>query len=804
MKFFRIVSAITILITVSLFFIWFLIHKTPYIQNKITTFIENTTNTNVQISKIEIYEKNLFSINININKLKLSNPENDKLLVQINKIQTILSLNSFLDGTLPNIFIQDLQVFIKNNENIFNKKIKKIEKEYNKNPNIFLSYNTNLLIKNLQIIKDKIYKFDIFNLKIKDNIPSIYSKGKILSTNKSIDIKKPIEFNISFYIQNFQNISVKKINIQSDFYKLFIEEGNIKFNDTFNSNTANLKGYIYFNSFKKLPAFIRNYSKYISDIKTGKILLQYNGPLQKFSIENSKNFQLHIPVKQATIKVNSYTFKNIKGNINFQNNNIKANITGFTNQVIINDLNLEIIDNFGIIKGYVRITSSSNDFINSVQKIIKNNLEYVTKTINFSGKNITDIYFRIPLKNKKAKNIFTFKSSFQKQNINYDKYNINAQIVNLTTTYKKDKLSIKGYLNWQNKKINLQASFIDEKLQAKIAYDDVITTIKEKSTDSFYINVTSPQVMAEAFWYKNNSNKSSIINIEKISTTSKIFFQSLATSITIDRDLKININKFLLDSYIISSITIDITKVDKNNKKITIIGYINSEKITIKGFFNNKITQLSFNSNGSSLGNFLKNKSYLLSKKFDISGILKCNCNPFNMRLNKIKSTVTIKVDDGVFTKQKAGLGRIFSLLNVKSLVSVFKLKVFDNLQKNLKNDGSFSFDKIRGTLVLSNGLAYTKKILLNSRISDIRVNGYSDLINRIYDYKVYLTPRIAETLPIAAALLGGGLVGVGIWSIDKLIFDGKLIDKIFEIEYKVEGNWSNPVITQKNVRELK
>jgi len=59
--------------------------------------------------------------------------------------------------------------------------------------------------------------------------------------------------------------------------------------------------------------------------------------------------------------------------------------------------------------------------------------------------------------------------------------------------------------------------------------------------------------------------------------------------------------------------------------------------------------------------------------------------------------------------------------------------------------------------------------------------------------------PSIADTIPLATYLAGGGLAGLGVWAADKMLFGGKviggLLDNAVEITFLISGPWSEPII---------
>jgi len=61
------------------------------------------------------------------------------------------------------------------------------------------------------------------------------------------------------------------------------------------------------------------------------------------------------------------------------------------------------------------------------------------------------------------------------------------------------------------------------------------------------------------------------------------------------------------------------------------------------------------------------------------------------------------------------------------------------------------------------------------------------------------IVSAIANTIPLATYLAGGGLAGFGVWAADKMLFGGEvmsgLLDNTVEITFVISGPWSEPII---------
>jgi uncharacterized protein YhdP len=108
-------------------------------------------------------------------------------------------------------------------------------------------------------------------------------------------------------------------------------------------------------------------------------------------------------------------------------------------------------------------------------------------------------------------------------------------------------------------------------------------------------------------------------------------------------------------------------------------------------------------------------------------------------------------------------------------------------------------YDRINVKLFVNNGKANVDYFQVESEESDIELTGYVDLIKRNYNLAANVQPSIADTIPLATYLAGGGLAGFGVWAADKMLFGGEIIgslfDNVLEFTYVITGPWSEPVI---------
>ena len=199
---------------------------------------------------------------------------------------------------------------------------------------------------------------------------------------------------------------------------------------------------------------------------------------------------------------------------------------------------------------------------------------------------------------------------------------------------------------------------------------------------------------------------------------------------------------------------------------------------------------------GDALSEFLEKINYkekVNGGKFDLDIRLFCDCAPWNMNIKEISGIANMNVKQGVFTNQDPNIGRVLSLLNIKSAAKRLKLDVKD------LTDKGFTYDNINAQITLQDSIARINNFKLSSSSSDITLNGQSNISDQVYDIEAKVIPAFGDAVPAATYLAGGGLIGLGVWLVDESLFEGKLIDKIVdqvvEFKYKIIGPWDEPTI---------
>ena len=174
---------------------------------------------------------------------------------------------------------------------------------------------------------------------------------------------------------------------------------------------------------------------------------------------------------------------------------------------------------------------------------------------------------------------------------------------------------------------------------------------------------------------------------------------------------------------------------------------------------------------------------------------LYCECEPWEVTIPKISGFISTEIEEGVVTNEDPTFFNLLSYINLATIADILRKP-----RSALRKQG-FVYDRIGFDLIVENGKARVSNFDLESEESGVKMSGYADLIDRTYNLQAIVTPSIADTIPLATYLAGGGLAGLGVWAADKLLFGGEIIgsffDEVIELTYEVTGPWSEPNIVR-------
>lgn len=163
---------------------------------------------------------------------------------------------------------------------------------------------------------------------------------------------------------------------------------------------------------------------------------------------------------------------------------------------------------------------------------------------------------------------------------------------------------------------------------------------------------------------------------------------------------------------------------------------------------------------------------------------------PLDFDLKQMDGDLKVAVAKGQLLDVDQGVGRVFGLLGIHTLVRRLTLDFSDITDKG------FAFDTIAGSFRLDSGNAHTRDLVIDGPSATIRVEGRTGIVAQDYEQTVMVSPKISETLPATGALVGGP-AGAAVGSV--LL----LYQKLFQEEglaftrYRLSGSWEEPQLEE-------
>lgn len=203
-------------------------------------------------------------------------------------------------------------------------------------------------------------------------------------------------------------------------------------------------------------------------------------------------------------------------------------------------------------------------------------------------------------------------------------------------------------------------------------------------------------------------------------------------------------------------------------------------------------TQLGGSFETDDLGGLLVDMGY--SRQLEKAGgkvdfLLRWPGDPAQFHRATVSGTITLDIGGGRILELDPGVTRVVGLLNLNALTRRLRLDFSDIYKKG------YSFDSIRGDFAFAQGKAHTSNLEVLGPTGRIDLAGETDLLARRLDQQVTVTPNLDATLPIAGTLAGGPVAGLAVLVAQKLMSDE--VDKINRFEYRLNGPWADPEITQ-------
>ena len=338
-------------------------------------------------------------------------------------------------------------------------------------------------------------------------------------------------------------------------------------------------------------------------------------------------------------------------------------------------------------------------------------------------------------------------------------------------------------------------------LRVKMSHidSDIDAYISKKTGDEWHTQIESKNLQTGINLSFSDDGPSivelsdlNIASIEEINSPWSISPENFSSFHLISKDAVIN-------GKLVPNLEVDLishgTVMEINTLVFENVG-LSEEDLIFNGNWLNGKTVLRANASHQNLSDFLVKFGVdepVSGGAFTADVRLFCDCNPWEVTVPKISGFAISDIEEGVFTNQDPSFFKLLSFINLESIANRMRMS-----RNDLREQG-FVYDRINVKLFVNNGKANVDYFQVESEESDIELTGYVDLIKRNYNLAANVQPSIADTIPLATYLAGGGLAGFGVWAADKMLFGGEIIgslfDNVLEFTYVITGPWSEPVI---------
>ena len=350
-------------------------------------------------------------------------------------------------------------------------------------------------------------------------------------------------------------------------------------------------------------------------------------------------------------------------------------------------------------------------------------------------------------------------------------------------------LNPKDWINEDNSALKVKLTHLSSSIDAFISKRSSVEWSSIMKSEDLYADLTL-LIDNDGKYILNlkDLNISSLDNINDWKLSPKIF-PSLHLSL---KDSKVN-NK-IVPNFEADLINHDYV-MEIKNLVFENIG-LSEEDLVFNGSWLNGKTALRAKASSQNLSSFLNKfgvNEPVIGGGFSVDLRLYCDCEPWQVAPKNVTGYMQAEVAEGVFTNQDPNLFKLISFINLETIANRFRLT-----RSELREAG-YVYDQINAKLLFNDGVAKVEYFLVESEESDIELTGSVDLIKRDYNLAANVQPAIANTIPLATYLAGGGLAGFGVWAADKMLFGGEvmsgLLDNTVEITFVISGPWSEPII---------
>ena len=163
--------------------------------------------------------------------------------------------------------------------------------------------------------------------------------------------------------------------------------------------------------------------------------------------------------------------------------------------------------------------------------------------------------------------------------------------------------------------------------------------------------------------------------------------------------------------------------------------------------------------------------------------------SPLSMDYPSLSGSFATSVEAGQFLKAEPGIAKLLGVLSLQALPRRLALDFRD-----VFSDG-FSFDFIRGDIIIAQGVATTNNLQMKGVNAAVLMDGRADIAKETQDIRVVVVPEInAGTASLIATAINPA---IGLGSFLAQLFLRRPLMEAGTQEFHVDGTWTDPRISR-------
>jgi uncharacterized protein (TIGR02099 family) len=175
--------------------------------------------------------------------------------------------------------------------------------------------------------------------------------------------------------------------------------------------------------------------------------------------------------------------------------------------------------------------------------------------------------------------------------------------------------------------------------------------------------------------------------------------------------------------------------------------------------------------------------------KGKIDGNIGWQGSPLTLDLPSLTGGFNVNIEGGQFLKAEPGIAKLLGVLSLQSLPRRLTLDFRD-----VFSDG-FSFDFVRGDVVVAQGIARTNNLQMRGVNAAVLMEGQADIAKETQQLKVVVVPEINAGSASLLASTINPLVGLTTF-LAQLVLRRPLIEAN-TLEFQIDGTWLEPRVTK-------